>query len=64
MERLRCPGRLRVGLSSAGAVREPKIRAGIPLEEAKASLAREAAVSPELTLLSEFLDAAGRGIVR
>jgi UDP-N-acetylglucosamine acyltransferase len=39
-------------------------RAGIPLEEAKASLAREAAVSPELTLLSEFLDAAGRGIVR
>ena len=39
-------------------------RAGIPLEEAKASLAREAAVSPELTLLSEFLNASGRGIVR
>lgn len=39
-------------------------RTGIPLEEAKASLAREAAVSPELTLLSEFLSASGRGIVR
>ena len=39
-------------------------RAGIPLDEARASLARETSVFPELTLLSEFLNASGRGIVR
>ena len=39
-------------------------RASIPLDEARASLARETSVFPELTLLSEFLNASGRGIVR
>lgn len=39
-------------------------RAGIPLEEAKAVLAQEAAASPELTLLVDFLNASSRGIIR
>jgi UDP-N-acetylglucosamine acyltransferase len=39
-------------------------RSGLTLEEARDAIAQEAAVSPELTLLAEFLAVPGRGIVR
>ncbi len=39
-------------------------RKGVPLEEARAAIAEEAAVSPALTLLAEFLAVPGRGIIR
>jgi UDP-N-acetylglucosamine acyltransferase len=39
-------------------------RAGVPLEEAKVALAQEAAAFPQLTLLLDFLNASGRGIIR
>jgi len=39
-------------------------RSGLTLEEARDAIAKEAAVSPELTLLAEFLATPGRGIVR
>lgn len=39
-------------------------RQGLPLEEALAAIAKEAAVSPALTLLADFLAVPGRGIIR
>jgi UDP-N-acetylglucosamine acyltransferase len=39
-------------------------RKGVPLEEARAAIAGEAAVSPALTLLADFLAVPGRGIIR
>ncbi len=39
-------------------------RSGLTLEEARDAIAKETAVSPELTLLAEFLATPGRGIVR
>ncbi len=39
-------------------------RQGVPLEEARAAIAEEAAVSPALTLLADFLAVPGRGIIR